>query len=221
MYYVEEVCALLSFGAEAYGSRSWLNTQLWWIVQGQVPKPTLPYKYCSATKCVTFQELVGKSLCFPFLSVTSGFSPCASYKVIFLAAPDKWVPLSQILCLTALFHPPKNQEPLFLMLGPSIEHPNFKPTGLGPKLETSGLCLRPWEVLVSVRISCWEPLLLLSCLSPHPLCSFLSNQTGRHRSCMNTLNRRWKNINISLSSCLKVDPFKEMSPHQEEEKCFS
>lgn len=91
---------------------------------------------------------------------------------------------------------------------------------LSPKLGTSGLCLRPWEVLVPVRISSWEPLLPLSCLSSDPLCSFLSNQTGKHRSHMYTLSGRLKNINVSLSSCLKVEPFKEMSPHQEE-RCFS
>lgn len=73
VYCLKDVCALLRFEAEACGSGSWLNTWLWWIVQGQVPKPTLPYKYCPATKCVTFQELIWKSLCFPFLSVASGF----------------------------------------------------------------------------------------------------------------------------------------------------
>lgn len=154
------------------------------------------------------------------------FFLCVNYKHIiimtFLALPGKWVPLSQSLCLTALLYPPKNQKSLFLMLGPSIGHPNFKPHWTGPQAGN------PWplsEAMGSVGVS--ENQLLgasaspLLPLSPDPLCSFLSNQTGRHRSHMYTLSGRWKNINVPLSSCLKVEPFKEMSPHQEEEECFS
>lgn len=99
--------------------------------------------------------------------------------------------------------------------------PNFKPHWTGPQVGNA------WplsEAMGSVGVSenqLLEPLLPLSCLSPDPLCSFLSNQTGRHRSHTYTLSGRRKNINVSLSLCLKVEPFKEMSPHQEEEKCFS
>lgn len=147
-----------------------------------------------------------------FLWKTSGIFPCANYKVTFLAAPEKWVPLSQSLCLTALLYLPKNQKPLFLMLGPSLGSPNFKVHWIGPQV--GSLCPLS-EAMGRVGVS-ENQLLPLSCLSPDPLCPFLSNQTGRHQSRMYALSGRWKNINVSLSSCLEVEPFREMSPHQAE-----
>lgn len=107
--------------------------------------------------------------------------------------------------------PPKEKEPQFLMLGPSIGHLNVKPYWMGPQAES------PWllaEIMESVGADEHQlPGASAASLQSFCIHFYQTRQQGIDLAC--TLEvEDGKNLNVSLSSCLKVKPFKEMGLHQ-------
>lgn len=92
-------------------------------------------------------------------------------------------------------------------------NPNFKLHWTGPQV---GSLWPLSEAMGSVGVS-ENQLLQAPASSLQILCAlfYQTRQEGINLACT-LLSGRWKNINVSVSSCLELEPFREMSPHQAE-----
>lgn len=140
-------------------------------------------------------------LCFPFFSVPSGFFPCAHYKLTFFAFLGSECHFLKADALQPSFTPSKRQ-------GVSVSC-SWSFCG-APECQAWAPSAEAVESVVYVSVSCQEPLLPLSRAFVFIFIKPDSKALISHVH----LKQKMENINVSLSSCLKVKPFKEMGLHQ-------